>query len=87
MAYLDVQIVVELESLSKEEDELEQVGELPHVPDAMQHGWLRQVLTIIGVGFLEGALARRRHLQFASVRCSCVGAAMRECDADAARSS
>ncbi len=35
--YLNVEVVVELESLPKKEDELEQICELPHVPDAMEH--------------------------------------------------
>ncbi len=49
--------------MAEEEDELEQICELPHVPDAMEHGWLRRPLGAIGTELLRGALASCRHLQ------------------------
>ncbi len=61
-AYFDVEAIVKLESLPEKQHELEQVGELPHVPDAMQHGWLGWFLRIAGAELLQGALADCRHL-------------------------
>jgi hypothetical protein len=60
--HFDVQVVVKLESLPEEQDELEEIGELPHVPDAMQHGRFRRPLGIVQVELLRGALASSRHL-------------------------
>ena len=35
--YLNVETIIEFEGLAEELDELEKIGEVPHVPDAMQH--------------------------------------------------
>lgn len=60
--YLDVKTVVQLKRLSEQEDELEKVGKLPHIPYAMEYGWLLGRLRIVaGVALLEGPLARCRH--------------------------
>lgn len=50
--YLNVETIVEFKSLAEELDELEKVGEMPHVPDAMQHGWLCRGLGIARVELL-----------------------------------
>jgi hypothetical protein len=52
VTYLNVETIVELEGLAEELDELEKVGEVPHVPDAMQHGWLCRGLNIARVKLL-----------------------------------
>jgi hypothetical protein len=52
VTYLNVETIVELEGLAEELDELEKVGEVPHVPDAMQHGWLCRGLNIARVELL-----------------------------------
>ena len=66
--YLNVEAIIEFEGLAEELDELEKVGKVPHVPDAMQHGWLCRVLNIAGVELLQGALAGWWHLSFVVMR-------------------
>lgn len=60
--YLNVETIIEFEGLAEELDELEKVGELPHVPDPMQHGWLFLALHIGRAELLQGALVGWRHL-------------------------
>jgi len=61
-AYLNVEIVVHLKSLAKQENELEKVGELPHIPDSVEHRGRSWRLEVIHRDLPQGAFARRRHL-------------------------
>ncbi len=56
MSYVDVDIVG-LDSSTKHDEPLAEVGELPHVPDSGEHRELLRRLGGIAVDLVEGPLA------------------------------
>lgn len=60
-AYLDVDVIVDLQGFPEDHDPLEEICELPHVPDLLEHGRLLWVFNIVAVHLVDCPLSGRSH--------------------------